>query len=113
MEKELKGAIRLEPRSAPAYANLADLYRAGGRDTDGERATRLEPNDARFAYVHGVALHSTGKVETAIERLEKTLTAHPNNRDILEALASFQRARGRIAEATQYEERLRALSATE
>ena len=54
----------------------------------------LEPGNARFAYVYAVALHSTGKADAAIARLEKTLLAHPNDRDILEALASFHQARG-------------------
>jgi len=62
-----------------------------------ERAAALEPGNARFAYVYAVALHSTGKADAAIARLEKTLAAHPNDRNILEALASFHEARGERA----------------
>ena len=147
-EEEIKAAIRLEPFFIPAYVNLADLYRAGGRDSDGERllreglktapksailhhalglalvrrkrtdealgelesATALEPANARFAYVYAVALHSTGKAEAAVGRLERALVAHPNDRNILDALASFQEARGESAAAKQYADRLRALS---
>ena len=50
----------------------------------------LEPGNARFAYVYAVALHSTGKADAAIAGLKK-LSAHPNDRDILEALASFHK----------------------
>lgn len=64
-----------------------------------ERATALEPRNARFAYVYAVALHSNGRVEAAIARLKKTLVAHPNDREILEALASFHQSRGETAAA--------------
>jgi Flp pilus assembly protein TadD len=73
-----------------------------------ERATVLEPGNARFAYVYAVALHSTGKVDAAIAQLEKALVAHPNDGDILEALASFHEARGQSAVAKKYAERRRA-----
>jgi len=146
-ETEFKAGIGLDPNFVPAYVNLADLYRARGRDAEGERilreglkvapknailhhalglalvrlkrtdaalseldrATVLEPGNARFAYVYAVALHSTGKSDAAIARLEKTLLAHPNDHDILEALASFHQARGDNGSANKYAERLRAL----
>jgi Tfp pilus assembly protein PilF len=146
-EEELKAAVALDPFFTPAYVNLADLYRALGRDLDGEkllreglrtaprsamlhhalglalvrlkrgdaalaeleRATILEPANARFSYVYAVALHSTGKSEAAIARLEKTLLVNPNNVDILAALASFNETRGASAEAKKYGDRLRAL----
>jgi Flp pilus assembly protein TadD len=135
------------PFFIPAYVNLADLYRARGRDSDGERILReelakaprsavlhhalgltlvrmkrtdeaigeleraaaLDPGNARFAYVYAVALHSKGKADAAIARLEKALVAHPDDRDILAALASFHQARGEHAAANRYTERLRAL----
>ena len=75
-----------------------------------KRAAERAPDSARYAYVYGVALHSTGKVEAAIARLRQALAAHPNDRDILEALASFHQARGDGAEAKNYAERLRKLS---
>lgn len=147
-ETEFKAALALNPQFIPAYVNLVDLYRARGRDQDGERvlrdgltvasksamlhhalglalvrlkrtdaalgelerATVLEPGNARFAYVYAIALHSTGKSGAAIARLEKTLAAHPNDRDILEALASFHQARGENAAAEKYAERLRKLA---
>ena len=146
-EDELKAAIRLDLFFIPAYVNLADLYRARGRDAEGEsvlrdglkvapksgvlhhalglvfvrlkrmdqalgeleRATAIEPGNARFAYVYGVALHSTGKPGAAIDKLEKTLLAHPNDRDILQALASFYEARGDSAAAKKYAERYQKL----
>jgi Flp pilus assembly protein TadD len=75
-----------------------------------ERATTLDPGNARFAYVYAVALHSVGKADAAIAKLEKALVIHPNDRNILEALGSFHEARGERASAKQYAERLRALA---
>jgi predicted CXXCH cytochrome family protein len=147
-EEEIKAAILLEPRYIPAYVNLADLYRASGRDADGEpilreglkvapksavlhyalglalvrmkhtdaalvefeRATVLDPGDARMAYVYAVALHSTGKPGEAIAKLEKALAVHPYDRNILEALVSFHAARGEGVAAKKYAMRLQALS---
>ncbi|HVR17036.1 MAG TPA: tetratricopeptide repeat protein, partial [Candidatus Limnocylindrales bacterium] len=95
--------------------NLADLYRAQGRDPEGERilreglkvapknailhhalglalvrmkradeavgelerATLLEPQNARFGYVLAVALHSAGQSEAALATLKKILADHP------------------------------------
>jgi Flp pilus assembly protein TadD len=128
--------------------NLADLYRARGRDVEGERilrdglkiaprsamlhhvlglalvrlkrtdealgelerATALESGNPRFTYVYAVALHSLGQVDAAIARLEKALLSHPNDRAILQALASFHESRGDRATAKKYAERVAALS---
>lgn len=147
-ETELRSAIRMEPSSAAAYVNLADVYRASGRDADGERLLRagltsapnsgvlhfalglvltrldrgdtalhefaraagLEPGNARFAYVHAIALHSAGKADAAIAKLKAALTLHPGNGDILAALVKFHEARGENADALRYANQLRALS---
>ena len=149
-EAELRSAIRMQPSSIPAYVNLADVYRALGRDEDGERLLRegltsspksgvlhfalglaltrlnrsdtalsefaraagLEPGNARFAYVHAIALHSAGRVDAAIERLKSGLTAHPGDGDILAALVKFYEARGENAQAQRYAGQLRALRAS-
>ena len=148
--EELQSAIRLQPTSIPAYVNLADVYRAAGRDSDGERTLRdglthvpesaalhyalglvltrlnrrdsalheftraagLEPGNARFAYVHAVALNSAGNTSAAIAVLKQNLTLHSSDGDMLSALVSFLSAQGRDAEAAPYRERLRLLTAS-
>jgi Flp pilus assembly protein TadD len=75
-----------------------------------EQATVLEPANARFAYVYAVALHSAGKPDLALAKLKKALVVHPNDRDILEALASYHQARGDGTEAAKYAARLRKLT---
>jgi Tfp pilus assembly protein PilF len=45
----------------------------------------------------------------AIAKLEKALLDHPNDRDIIAALASFHQARGESAAAKKYAEQLQAL----
>ncbi len=51
-----------------------------------------------------------GKADAAISRLEKTLAAHPNDLDVLQALAAIHSERGQTAEAEKYAERLRKLA---
>lgn len=70
-------------------------------------AAKLDPANARFAYVYGVALHSAGRADAAIETLVKASAAHPADIDILQALMSFYRDRGSVAEAQRYAERVR------
>jgi len=64
-------------------------------------AAKLAPDDARFAYVHGVALHDAGKRAEAMKTLEAALARHPYDRDILFALASYEREAGSTAKAAQ------------
>lgn len=113
-EKILRDGLKVAPKNAMLHHALGlvlvRLKRASEALAELEQATVLEPGNARFAYVYAVALHSTGKSDAAIKRLEKTLAAHPNDRDILEALASFHQARGENASAKRYMDRLRQLA---
>jgi len=114
-EQELEAAIHLDPLFVPAYVNLADLYRLVERNRDGEqtlrdglaaapasgvlryalgeleRASTLEPNNARFVYAYGVALHLVGQAAAAKETLDKVLAAHPDDANVRAALASFMK----------------------
>jgi predicted CXXCH cytochrome family protein len=148
-EQDLQAAIALDPLFVPAYVNLADTYRAQGREADVERVLRdglrqapksavlhhvlglalvrekrhaqalselaraaaLDPANARYAYVYGVALYSAGRANEGIAMLVSASSKHPADTDILAALASFYRDRGDEAEAQRYTERLRGVAA--
>jgi Tfp pilus assembly protein PilF len=110
-EAILRGGLKITPKSAILHHALG-LALVRMRRTDEalgelERATTLEPGNARLAYVYAVALHSTGKQDAAIAMLKKTLLAHPHDREILQALASFHQERGENAAAKKYTEHLR------
>ena len=74
------------------------------------QAAELAPEQARYAYVYAVALHSTGRAAEAMTVLKDSLTRHPDDRDILGALISFSRDAGDFATALQYAERLAAIT---
>jgi predicted CXXCH cytochrome family protein len=143
-EAEYKAALRLSPQYTPAAINLADLYRASGREPEGlallrdtiaaapqdaglhyaqglalvrqkqnnealaelRRAAELAPDQAQYAYVYAVSLHSAGRVEDALSILKENLAKHSTDRDTLLALVSFNRDAGNIAAALDYAQRL-------
>jgi len=128
-------AVRIDPGHEPAYANLADLYRAEGRDDLGEavirrglsamrasgveapglehalglllvrqnrlpealeslrRATELDRTNSRYAMVYGVALQTTGDLESAVRVMESAYERAPSDFGLLNALlAACQQA---------------------
>jgi predicted Zn-dependent protease len=71
-----------------------------------KRASILRPDEAGYAYTYAIGLNSTGDAARAVSALEDALKIHPYNRDILVALATIQRDRGKRAEALRYAETL-------
>jgi len=69
-------------------------------------ATSLAPDNARFAYVHGVALQSTGRLQEAVAALESALERNPNDYDLLAALVSILRDAGEFSQAGIHARRL-------
>ena len=112
-ESVLREGIKVAPKNAILHyalgLALVRLKRMDKALAELEQATLLDPENARFSYVYAVALHSSGKSDAAITRLKKNLADHPNNRDVLEALVSFYRARGESVEAKKYADRLKSL----
>lgn len=146
-EQSYRTALRLDPRFGPAYVNLADLYRALGRDSEGEavlrqglaalpgdaslyqalgllqirgrrltdavgslaRAAELAPENPGYAYAHALALDANGETNQALAVLRKVSDRHPNNRDILAALAAIAQKIGDQEAERDYRARLEAL----
>ena len=118
-QDRLGEAEALLRRSLERQADSADLEHSLGlvlvrrHDLQGAlphlaAASRLRPGDARYAYVHAVALHDSGDAATALKILERTVAAHPADADVLEALIAYSRERGDEASARRFAARLAA-----
>ena len=144
---EYRKALEIDPTFVAAYANLADLHRALGREDEAEaalrqglakqpraaalhhalglglvrqkksaealrelgEAVRLDPADARYAYVWAVALNDAGRPQEAAQALESALARNPYDRDLLMALAQYAAQANRREAAADYAKRLVAL----
>ena len=102
------------PRDAGLHHALGlVLVRLGRRDeavAELRQAAELAPEQARYAYVYAIGLHSTGHAAEAAAVLRDSLKRHPDDRAILGALISFSRDAGDFATALQYAERLAAIT---
>jgi Flp pilus assembly protein TadD len=82
------------------YAEALDLLRC---------AHELMPDNARYAYVHAVALNSSGAMRQALALLEETHSQHPADRNVLMALVSIAQDNGDYAAALRHARELLAL----
>jgi len=102
----LTQAIALAPGdAAPQHAMGLLLIRQrqlGAAVGHLQKATELDPINARYSYVYGVALWESGRRQEAVATLEAALASHPGNRDLMSALASYYQQLGE-------EDKLRAL----
>ena len=66
----LRAALAASPRDAAAHhalgLTLTRLKRPGDALAELRKATELEPDHARYAYVYAVALHSGGQRDEAM-----------------------------------------------
>jgi Flp pilus assembly protein TadD len=83
------------PGAAAVHHALGLSLIRQGRTADAlaalKEAGRLAPEDPRFAFVYSVALHDTGEPVAAISSLKDALGRHPYDRDMLAALAAYER----------------------
>ena len=73
------------------------------------KASRLDPQNARFAYVYALILESTGQRAEAIRKLEAALKLHSDDWDALQTLVAFCRKVPDAACVQKYEERIATL----
>jgi Flp pilus assembly protein TadD len=82
-ETEYRKAIELVPAYAPAYANLADLYRAEQRDGEAEALLRQglvhAPSDAGLHHALGLALVRAKRLPEALVELGKAAALPPKS----------------------------------
>ena len=113
----LRDGLRRLPKIAVLHhalgLTLVRLKRSAQALSEFALAVKFDPGNARFAYVYGVALHSSGRVGKAMSTLAQASKAHPADIDILQALVSFNQARGDEAEARRYADRLREVTAAD
>ncbi|MCK7582178.1 MAG: tetratricopeptide repeat protein [Chromatiales bacterium] len=82
-EQAYRTALRLDPNFAPAYVNLADLYRALERDADGEAVLQqgLErlPDAASLHHALGLLRIRQGGLPAAVESLGQAARLAPES----------------------------------
>ena len=112
-ERTIRDALKSAPQSAPAHhalgLALARQKRMPEALAEFALAAKLAPENPRFVYVYGVALHDTGKRVEAIKTLQAALDRHPYDREILFALATYERDAGDAARAREHARLLREL----
>lgn len=74
-------ALSLDPQWVPALVNLADLYRAQGRDAEGEpllrRALDSAPDNPAIHQAYGLWLTRQGKPTEALDSLKRSTQLSP------------------------------------
>ena len=75
-------ALRLDPQWVPALVNLADLYRAQGRDAEGEqflkRGLNSAANNADLHHAYGLWLTRQNRLSEAIDALNQATKLAPD-----------------------------------
>ncbi|MDA0705573.1 MAG: tetratricopeptide repeat protein [Proteobacteria bacterium] len=109
-EKLLQDGLALDPTSAEMHHLLGLLLVRTERLADGlvalQKAAELAPDDPRFAFVVGVALHSLGQADAALRALHEARQRFPQDFDIAWALATMSRDSGDLAAAREIADEL-------
>ena len=107
-------ALAIDPNHADVHHALGLLRvrqkRHGEALRSLERAAQLRPNYPRYSYVFAVGLHSTGATDRALEVLKAAHQRNPADRELLLALITINRERGRVEDAATYARKLLQLS---
>ena len=109
-ERVLRAGIARVADSADLHHALGLLLVRGRRLAEAEeslrRAAELDARNARYVYVYAVAVNSNGDAQRALAVLAAAHREHPEDIDLLVALATIHRDRGETASALGYARRL-------
>jgi len=109
-EKILQEGIGNLPEDGTLYHALG-LLQARNQQMDValgslKKAAELEPGAARYTYVYGVALNSTGNPAEALHVLEQGFANHPGDQEIIFMIASIHRDLGQNDKALEWAQKL-------
>jgi Flp pilus assembly protein TadD len=109
-EAVLREGLEQVPDAAPIHHALGlTLVRLGHAEqglTALRRAAELAPANVRFARVHAVALHSAGQFDAAMHELDRALSSHPDDYDLLTTALIFRRDHADLVGAKRYAQQL-------
>lgn len=112
---QLRAGLRLIPKPENAVLHhalglsLVRQKKAEQALPELEQAARLNSANQRYTYVYAVALQSAGQLATAIEVLERSVKAHPDDVESLFTLAGYLLEAGEKAKAKPLVEKLHSL----
>jgi predicted CXXCH cytochrome family protein len=116
-ERLLREALTMHPPNGDVHHALGLLLVREKRMPEAlsklAKAAEQSPENARYAYVYGVALDSVGQRGAALAFLEQAHQRFTGDRDILAALSQFSAQGGDRAAATRWEQKLRDLDTRE
>ncbi len=99
----LEEAVRMAPAVGPAWAYLAEAYRAAGRAAEAAEAIRrglaAVPGHAGLRLARGRLALEAGDLASAAADLEAARGAAPDDADVRTALSDLYRARGEAGRA--------------
>jgi Tfp pilus assembly protein PilF len=70
------------------------------------RATTLQPDSERYAYVYAIATHESGDLPGAIRILTTAQGRHPSSRQLVTALVEYSLEKGDVAAARRWVQEL-------
>ncbi len=110
----LREALEAAPDDATVHYSLGLLLVRTGHQTEAieffKHAATLQADDPRYSYVYAIALNSIGKPDAAVDVLKNAHQRHPYDREVLLALVTINRDRGKLDSAIEYAEALATLS---
>jgi predicted CXXCH cytochrome family protein len=97
-ERELRKGLEVAPQSADLHHALGLLLVRAKRLPEAlpafARATQIDPDASRYAYVYAIAMNSSGQGPQAIVELERAYALHPGDVEIVSALAMLSQEHG-------------------